>query len=232
MGGPPRSEPDGHLPICIERRNGEGRAPIVFTLDVAGQDEATFHNPEEQVLRNPGRDAVSLTIAAVDLSEMGTLQAPIFRILQREQWTGLNHLAVFGKLIALADQWGPQYIVIDATGVGEGLWAMLDKRYPTRILPVKFSAQKKSELGYRFLAMIETGRLRDCCGERASGPHRPLGPKRDQSHRLFTDGVIPAASLPRWSTNNTPPACPKCCSDRRRPCAGASPRAPATRMGS
>ena len=143
---------------------GAGRADAIrLRLDVAGQDEATFHNPEEQMLRNPGRDSVTLTIASVDLSELDTLQAPIFRILQREQWTGLNHLAVFARLMALADQWRPQHIVVDATGVGEGLWAMLDKRYPTRVLPVKFSAQKKSEIGYRFLAMIETGRLRDCC---------------------------------------------------------------------
>jgi hypothetical protein len=143
---------------------GGGGAPLthVFTLDVAGQDEAAFHNPDEQLLRNPGRDAVSLTIASVDLSEMHTLQAPIFRILERHQWTGLNHLAVFGTLTALADQWNPQHIVVDATGVGEGLWAMLGRRYPTRVLAVKFSAQKKSDLGYRFLAMIETGRFKDC----------------------------------------------------------------------
>jgi hypothetical protein len=166
-----------HPPHLRNAEDGEGRraeGAFVFTLDVAGQDEAAFHDPDEQMLRNPGRDAVSLTIAAVDLSELDTLQRPIFRIVGREQWTGLNHLAVFGRLSALADQWRPQYIVIDATGVGEGLWAMLDRRYPTRILPVKFSAQKKSEIGYRFLAMIETGRLRDCSGERASNPHRPL----------------------------------------------------------
>ena len=54
-------------------------------------------------------------------------QAPTYRVVQRMQWTGLNHLTVFGKLKALADQWRPQHIVIDATGVGEGLWAMLDK---------------------------------------------------------------------------------------------------------
>jgi hypothetical protein len=151
----PAFGPDGR------RAEGAGR-PIVFSLDVAGQDEAAFHNPEEQLLRNPGRDSVTLTIASVDLSELNTLQAPIFRILQRMQWTGLNHLAVFARLAALADQWHPQHIIVDATGVGEGLWAMLDKRYPTRVLPVKFSAQKKSEIGYRYLAMIETGRVRDC----------------------------------------------------------------------
>lgn len=163
-----RCDCDGPTPVLPLK----GQA-LVFTLDVAGQDEATFHNPEEQMLRNPGRDAVTLTIAAVDLSTLRVLQAPIFRILQRRQWTGLNHLAVFARLAALADQWRPQYIVIDATGVGEGLWAMLDSRYPGRVLPVKFSAQKKSEIGYRFLAMIETGRVRDCSEDAPGLPADP-----------------------------------------------------------
>ncbi len=136
--------------------------PYVFAVDVAGQDEIAFRDPEQQLLRDPGRDAVALTIASVDLSELDTLQAPIFRVVRREQWTGLNHLDVFARTRTLADALRPQHIVIDATGVGEGLWAMLDKRYPGRVMPVKFSAQKKSELGYRFLAMIETGRFQDC----------------------------------------------------------------------
>ncbi len=40
---------------------------------------------------------------------------------------------------------------------------MLDKAFPTRVLPVKFSSQVKSEIGWRYLAIIETGRCRDCC---------------------------------------------------------------------
>ena len=55
----------------------------------------------------------------------------------------------------------PQHIVIDATGVGEGLWAMLDRAFPTRVIPVKFTAQEKSEIGWRFLSIIETGRFID-----------------------------------------------------------------------
>jgi hypothetical protein len=50
---------------------------------------------------------------------------------------------------------------VDATGVGEGLWAMLDGQFPTRVIPVKFSQQTKSEMGWRFLSVIETGRFRD-----------------------------------------------------------------------
>ncbi len=46
--------------------------------------------------------------------------------------------------------------------MGEGLWALLDKAFPGKVHPVKFSLQKKSDLGYAFLGMIETGRFRDC----------------------------------------------------------------------
>ena len=134
-----------------------------FSIDVAGQDEVAFNDAEAVFLKNPGRDAVTLTISSVDLSQLDTLQAPIFRAVHRHQWTGLNHIAVFGKLMALADLWKPLHIVVDATGVGEGLWAMLEHRYHEKVIPVKFSASKKSDIGYHFLGIVETGRFRDCC---------------------------------------------------------------------
>ena len=134
-----------------------------FLLDVAGQDEARMTADETAPLTNPGRDSVSLTIASIDLSSLETLQAPTYRFVNRQQWTGQNHLVVFGKLKSLVESWRPQYIVMDATGVGEGLWAMLDKAFPGRVMPVKFSQKVKSELGWRYLAIIGTGRARDCC---------------------------------------------------------------------
>ena len=112
-------------------------------------------------LSNPGRDSTTLTIVGVDLSSLSTLQRPTYRVLARQAWTGENHLAVFGKLKNLAAGWRPGHIVIDATGVGEGLWAMLDRAFPARLIPVKFTRQEKSELGWRFLSIIETGRFVD-----------------------------------------------------------------------
>ena len=113
------------------------------------------------------RDSVTLRIIEIDLSTLGILQAPTYRAVYLQQWTGQNHIAVFGKIKSLAESWNPQHIVIDATGVGEGLWAMLDKAFPTRVIPVKFTQAVKSELGYGFLAIINTGRFRDCvpCAE-------------------------------------------------------------------
>ena len=137
--------------------------PNAFLLDVAGQDEALMTMGEDTILHNPGRDSVSLSIADIDSSSIETLQAPTYRITRRVQWTGVNHLSIFGQIKALAEDWKPMFIVIDATGVGEGLWAMLDKAFPLRVFPVKFSGPVKSEIGYRFIAIIETGRFRDLC---------------------------------------------------------------------
>jgi hypothetical protein len=143
----------------------EQSAPIpghayALLVDVAGMDEALLNLDG---LGNPGRDSTTLTIVDIDLTTLPTLQAPTYRAVHRQAWTGENHLAIFGKLKAFAENWKPQYIVLDATGVGEGLWAMLNKAFPTRTIPIKFSQQQKSEIGWKYIAIIETGRFRDCC---------------------------------------------------------------------
>jgi hypothetical protein len=112
-------------------------------------------------LGNPGRDSTALTIVQIDLSSLATLQRPTYHVVARHSWVGENHLTICNKIKALAETWHPQNIVIDATGVGEGLWAMLDRAFPARVIPVKFSQTEKSELGWRFPSIIETGRFRD-----------------------------------------------------------------------
>ncbi len=133
-----------------------------FCIDVAGMDEMPAPSASGawvQASFHTSRDSTALSVIEIDPSTLETLQAPSYRVVQRFAWTGLNHLAVFGKLRALAAAWNPQHIVIDATGVGEGLWAMLDKAFPARVIPVKFTQQEKSEIGWRFLSIIETGRF-------------------------------------------------------------------------
>lgn len=130
-----------------------------MTVDVGGQDEAMMNLDG---MGNPGRDYVTVDIHDVDLSSLETLQAPIYRCVNRSSSQGVNHVDVFGALCAKVDAWNIQHIVIDATGVGEGLWGMLVKKYPTRTIAVKFTQQVKSEIGYAFLGVVETGRFRDC----------------------------------------------------------------------
>lgn len=128
-------------------------------IDVAGQDEALLNLDG---MGNPGRDSTTLSIVDIDLTTISTLRAPTYRIVHRAAWQGESHPSILGKLKSYADTWKPLQIVIDATGVGEGIWGMLDRMFPTKVLPVKFSQQVKSELGWNFIGIIETGRFHDC----------------------------------------------------------------------
>jgi hypothetical protein len=135
-----------------------GRAYAV-TIDVGGQDEALLNLDG---MGNPGRDYTTLDIVEIDLSDLAILQKPRYRVVKRFAWQGENHVMIFGKIVSLVGTWNAQYIVQDVSGVGEGLYGMLFKRYPTKVIPVKFTQQTKSEIGYSFIGMIETGRFKDC----------------------------------------------------------------------
>lgn len=179
-------------------------------IDVSGQDEALINLDG---MGNPGRDSTAYTITDIDLSEITTLQAPIYRAVKRDTWQGAGHIAAFGRFCQIIDLWNPQYIIMDATGVGEGLWAMLTKKYGGRVIPKKITQQEKSERGYGFLAIIETGRFRDCClteevrdqydkcqSEILTGPQKTMrwGVKdgiRNQNGELVHDDIITADSF-------------------------------------
>ncbi len=158
--------PCSPLPVLGRSETGpgaRGRGATAFLIDIAGQDESKFNplHSYELGLGNPGRDSTALTIVEIDLSTLEALQRPTYHVLYRQGWVGENHITIFGILKNLAETWHPQHIVMDATGVGEGLWAMMDRAFPTRVIPVKFTQQAKSEIGWRFLSIIETGRFRD-----------------------------------------------------------------------
>jgi hypothetical protein len=154
-----------------------------FTIDVSGQDEALLNLDG---MGNPGRDKTTLDIHDIDLSSLELLQAPTYRCVKRLAWHGENHVDIFGALCALYDIWNPLYIVEDATGVGEGLWGMLFKKYPTKTLGVKFTQMKKSEIGWAYMGIINTGRFHDC----ATSPEVQMQYDKCQSEVLPGPGKI------------------------------------------
>jgi hypothetical protein len=149
------------------RTEPEPGKTYAFLIDVAGQDEANQGQAyEEERLgkaqslsrKNPGRDSTSLKIVEIDRSTLALLGKPTYLVIHRQEWTGEKLVQVFGALQALVQTWKPSRIVIDATGVGE----LLDNACGEKVvLPVKFTAKLKSELGYGFIGMIESGRYRE-----------------------------------------------------------------------
>ena len=112
--------------------------------------------------------------------------------------------------------------------MGEGLWSLLDHAFPTRVLPVKFTAQEKSEIGWRFLYIIETGRFTDpapsdqvrlqysrCVSEILPGPAKHLrwgvpeglrGPDGELIHDdyLLADSLTAVLDRLEWTIHTEP----------------------------
>jgi len=187
-------------------------ATYAFLIDVAGQDELVMETGNEE-LAGDKRDSITLSIIEVDITELDIQGFPRYTVIHRLSWTGLNHLVVFGKIKALANNWLPLYLVIDATGVGEGLWALCNKAFPDVVIPVKFSGKVKSEIGWAFLTIIETGRFQDatqhpqaqkqyaaCVSEIKIGPAKTMSwgvpdGKRDENGKEIHDDFVLADCL-------------------------------------
>lgn len=131
---------------------------IAFLIDVAGQDEMIL---DTNRLDNPARDFTSLKIIEIDPVSISEYRLPTYKVLNRLSWHGIKHTTVHSQIKALAITWNPIYFVIDASGVGEGLYSLLDLSFPDRCLPVKFTQMEKSLIGYQFISIIETGRYRE-----------------------------------------------------------------------
>jgi len=145
-------------------------------LDVAGEDEGREYSPpaggSRSLLENPRRDATALTIVDVDVA-YGRL--PTYRVVDRRLWLGVKHTTLHAHILSLARHWSAPWIVVDATGVGAGLASFLAKALPDRVIPVTFSPKTKSDLGWSFLAIVETGRFRDYAESPACPPSASAG---------------------------------------------------------
>jgi hypothetical protein len=149
----------GTHPPLTAPRHGQTYAIL---LDIAGEDEGAADG-EPDSLRNPGRDSTALTIIQIDHSTRADpiLQASTYRAVHRCLWTGRSHTNLYAVIRSIIDTWKPSFTVVDATGVGEGLYAFLEKAYPARVIPYKFSSKSKSDLGWKFLTICDTGRWKE-----------------------------------------------------------------------
>jgi hypothetical protein len=135
-----------------------------FLLDIAGEDEATSQvGGHEGELSNPKRDSTALTIVEVDLSTVSDvlIHRPTYKVVYRRLWTGKSQTFQYSQVKTLAETWLPRYLVVDATGIGAGLSSFLEKAFPGKVLPFVFTSSNKSQLGWDFISIIETGRFKE-----------------------------------------------------------------------
>ncbi|HUS14980.1 MAG TPA: hypothetical protein VM536_08165 [Chloroflexia bacterium] len=119
------------------------------------------------------RDSTALTVVDVDLTTVqdDLLRRPTYRVVDRRVWTGTPHHALLPQLLDLGRTvWRARYLVIDATGLGAGLASLLQAALAPgcRVLPFVFSAGTKSDLGWAFLGVLESGRFKDYADDGAA----------------------------------------------------------------
>jgi hypothetical protein len=130
-------------------------------IDVAGEDEAaagTAADLDREELGNKKRDATAMTVVEM-VYEPGEM--PLYLARNRMSWIGKKHTDLFQRINALIQRWKPLYVVVDATGIGAGLTSFLTAKWGDKIIPFQFSATTKSDLGWEFLGIIETGRYQE-----------------------------------------------------------------------
>lgn len=121
----------------------------------------SIRNPKSAI-RN--RDATALTVVEVDLSSLDDplVLRPRYRVVDRRLWVGTPHPHLYAAIADLArNVWQARWLVVDATGVGAGLAGFLQQALPGKVVPFVFSAQSKSQLGWDFLGLVESGRYKE-----------------------------------------------------------------------
>ncbi len=99
-----------------------------------------------------GADATVLAIGRVQPGRR-------LEVVAFERWQGGDLAGFAPRVASLAARWGLERLAIDATGLGAPLAAALEPHLGRALLPVTFTLQSKSALGWELIASAETGRL-------------------------------------------------------------------------
>ncbi len=152
-----------HAPLDLSRPPEPGRM-FALLVDVAGQDEQPLHPGLSQTAEEEKRDCTAITLVELVFAPATGSPAaarPVYRVAAREQFRGVSHAFLLQHLLQLTRRFQVLRLVADATGVGAGLCSMLQDALGEQVQPFIFSAVSKSELGWGFLHLIDSGRFQE-----------------------------------------------------------------------
>ncbi len=140
------------------RRHKSERGKLYIAgIDLAGEAEGDiFTNPQ------PPRDSTVVTIGELDFSVCDDIQKqPRIKVVEHYRWTGRKHAELYPRLVdILKSVWKCRRVVVDATGLGQPVSSFLRKALGSKVSAFTFTAKAKSELGFKLLAAINSGRLK------------------------------------------------------------------------
>jgi len=124
-------------------------------LDMGGEERP---KPGQEAKASSKRDSTILTIGKATYND---LDLPRVEIIHQTHWTGMKYLDQYEAIRSYMETWNIRRLVIDKTGLGEGMASLLIERFgEDRITPFQFTRPSKSKLTYFFLSLINSGRLK------------------------------------------------------------------------
>jgi len=142
----------------VRRTEPEPGKAYAISIDVAGEDEQQKQAADvldRNDLANPRRDALALTVVEIVPGEH-----TLYLVIDQELWIGQAHTTLYRVINARIEHWQARWVVVDASGVGAGLSSFLSERWRDRVVAFEFNSATKSDLGWEFVGLIETGRFK------------------------------------------------------------------------
>ena len=145
-----------------KREEPEPGKIYAMMIDVAGGEEENKSGKKLETDESQKRDATAITICEIDLSTLHTVKHGVtWRVVCRYNWTGLKQTEQYARIEGLISIWDP-YVCIDGTGIGGGLADFIQQLVPEeKFINFKFSLKTKSDMGWKWLGMINTGRWKE-----------------------------------------------------------------------
>lgn len=135
-------------------------APVEDEFYICGIDMGGEQRPKpgEESKASGKRDSTIVSIGRVAYNE---LQLTTVEICHQTWWTGMRYMDQYAAIVALVEQWNLHHLTIDATGLGEGMAALLIEKFgENRVTAFKFSRPSKSRMTFQFLSLVNSARLK------------------------------------------------------------------------
>ncbi|MGQ9572787.1 MAG: hypothetical protein ACUVV3_06335 [Dehalococcoidia bacterium] len=135
----------------------------VAGLDIGGESLSVTPHPSGCGVGDLQHDATVLTIGRIVFPTSDALvQEPRLEVVEHCWFQGERHDLLYGRLVDLLGRvWQVRRVAVDATGLGEAVARFLATALRAGVvLPVRFSSESKSRLGYQLLAAVNGGRLK------------------------------------------------------------------------
>ncbi len=125
-------------------------------MDIGGEEERA--TSLEGLATTGKRDSTVITISRVCSNE---LDLPCVEVVHQCWFTGMKYLDQYATTCELMRRWNIRRLVIDRTGLGDGLASLLREKFgEERITGFRFTRPSKSALTFQFLGMINSGRFK------------------------------------------------------------------------